>query len=624
MDLHELAKNILSAVGGESNVTQVVHCATRLRFELADDSVADIAALEKMEGVITTVRSGGQFQVVIGNKVAGVYKNLESMLTINNPQKKLSADNKKPPLISRLIDIISSIFTPLLGAMAASGIIKGLLSIAFANNWLSKEESSAVILQSASDSLFYFLPVLLAITSARKFKTDVFVSVTMAGALIYPDIVNFYTQHTAVSFFGIPVMMMKYTGTVLPVILAVYVMSLIESIIAKYIHETIRNVILPFILLLIMVPLTLMTIGPIGIYTSEAVAGVFIKIFAFNPVIASALFCAGWQIFVIFGMHWAFTPVIINDISVLGRSTLKASTVPAVFAQSGAVLAVLLKTKDKKLKTLASGAFISSVFGITEPAVYGITLKLKRPFICAIIASAVGGGIVGYSNSAAISMGIPSLVTLPIFYGEGFAGLLIAIATSFIIAAVLTYLVGFEENPAETNSSDQPVKAQPVPPAAKPLAGTMDEEIVSPISGIPVPLAKVNDKVFSSGIVGDGIAIIPQSGKILSPVNGKVASVLQSGHAIYLLSDNGAGILIHIGIDTIQLGGKFFRIHVSEDDIVRKGDLLAECELEEIKNSGFDTITPVIITNSENYHVVTTLKNTDVVMGDPLLFLSAR
>ncbi|MBF7957455.1 MULTISPECIES: beta-glucoside-specific PTS transporter subunit IIABC [Rahnella] len=625
----ELAGKILDFVGGNNNVVELVHCATRLRFTLNDKKKIDVHALENLDGVITTVQSGGQFQVVVGNKVAEIYRELENMLPQDGRKERADpTDDNKGPLLSRLIDIISSIFTPLLGAMAASGIIKGLLAIAFANEWLDKKESSAVILQAASDSLFYFLPVLLAITAARKFKTDIFVAVTVAGALIYPDIVAFFTQHTEVHFFGLPVMMMKYTGTVLPIILAVYVMSLLENLIKNAIHEAVRSVILPFILLLVMVPLTLLTIGPVGVFTSEAIAGVFVKIFSFNPIIASALFAAGWQVFVIFGMHWAFTPVIINEITVLGKSTLKAATVPAVFAQSGAVLAVLLKTKNKKMKTLASGAFVSSIFGITEPAVYGITLKLKKPFICAVLASAVGGGIVGYSGSGAISMGIPSLVTLPIFYGEGFVGLLIGIATSFVLSAVLTYIVGFDD-PIETDDipeKQQSVSTQnsfPKPALIRNVANIATQEnIWSPVSGQLVPLESVNDNVFSSGVVGYGIAIEPFSGQIVAPVNGTVVSTFASGHALHLLSDQGAEVLIHIGIDTIKLDGKFFIMHVSSGQHVNKGDLLVECDFNEIRNAGFDTVIPVVITNPEKYQSIEPQQKERTESGALLLSLS--
>ncbi|CAM3720899.1 PTS beta-glucoside transporter subunit IIABC [Rouxiella silvae] len=626
MNNQELAEKILNKVGGDSNVAELVHCATRLRFTLNDKSNVDINGLEQLDGVITTVQSGGQFQVVVGNKVAEIYRELEKFIAQDDStQAQNKSTDAKGPLIGRLIDIISSIFTPLLGAMAASGIIKGLLAIAFANGWLDKKESSAVILQSASDSLFYFLPMLLAITAARKFKTDVFVSVTLAGALVYPDIVAFFSHHSEVSFFGLPVMMMKYTGTVLPIILAVYVMSLLDRLIKNYIHETVRNVILPFILLLIMVPLTLLTIGPVGVFASEAVASVFVKIFSFNPIIASALFAAGWQVFVIFGMHWAFTPVIINEISVLGKSTLKAATVPAVFAQAGAVLAVLLKTKNKKLKTLASGAFVSSIFGITEPAVYGITLKLKKPFICAVLASAVGGGIVGYSGSGAISLGIPSLVTLPIFYGDGFVGLLIGISVSFVLSAVLTYLVGFEdpveEAPTSINKEVELQQAGNTAPVGAMNAITA-EQILAPVSGKVIPLEKVNDNVFSSGVVGSGVAIEPLCGQIVSPVNGTVVSTFASGHAMHLLSDSGAEVLIHIGLDTIKLKGQFFKMRVSEGQRVTQGELLVECDLEEIRHAGYDTVIPVIVTNPERYQSIKHQQTERTESGAVLLSLS--
>jgi len=627
MNNQELAEKILIKVGGDSNVAELVHCATRLRFTLNNKSNVDIAGLEQLDGVITTVQSGGQFQVVVGNKVAEIYRELEKFISQDDSaQAQNKSSDAKGPLIGRLIDVISSIFTPLLGAMAASGIIKGLLAIAFANGWLDKKESSAVILQSASDSLFYFLPMLLAITAARKFKTDVFVSVTLAGALVYPDIVAFFSNHSEVSFFGLPVMMMKYTGTVLPIILAVYVMSLLDRLIKNYIHETVRNVILPFILLLVMVPLTLLTIGPVGVFASEAVASVFVKIFSFNPIIASALFAAGWQVFVIFGMHWAFTPVIINEISVLGKSTLKAATVPAVFAQAGAVLAVLLKTKNKKLKTLASGAFVSSIFGITEPAVYGITLKLKKPFICAVVASAVGGGIVGYSGSGAISLGIPSLVTLPIFYGDGFIGLLIGISVSFVLSAVLTYLVGFEDPIEEAPTPvNKEVELQPIGSVSSParaMNAITAEQIWAPVSGKVIPLEKVNDNVFSSGVVGSGVAIEPLCGHIVSPINGTVVSTFASGHAMHLLSDSGAEVLIHIGLDTIKLKGQFFKMRVSEGQRVTQGELLVECDLEEIRHAGYDTVIPVIVTNPERYQSIKHQQTERTESGAVLLSLS--
>lgn len=618
MNSKELAQDVLRLVGGESNVVTLVHCATRLRFSLRDIGHVDVAALERLDGVITTMQASGQFQVVIGNRVADVYRQIGeiSSLLDDSRNDRQGGQSSRTHLLSKMIDIISSIFTPLLGAMAASGVLKGLLSIALSEGWMSKTESTYIILAAAADSLFYFLPIMLAITTARKFQGNIYVAVSIAGALIYPSIIELFNTKADVSFAGIPVVLMKYTSTVIPIILAVWVMCQLEQLFNKYIHETVRSIVTPFLLLVIMVPLTLITIGPIGIYASEYAASFFVIIFGFNTVLAGALIAAVWQILVIFGIHWAFTPVIINDITIIGRSTLKAATVPAVFAQAGAVLAVMLKTKNRKMKALAGSTFITALFGITEPAVYGVTLKLKRPFFCAVIAAAVGGGIVGYFNSAAISTGIPSLLTLPIFYGEGFGGLILGICVSFVLAAVLTWIVGFEDVPEEQPQvSDAAAISTPAPTLGA-------EQITAPMSGVIVPLEQVNDKVFSSGVVGDGVAIRPDGNQVFSPVDGTLSATFDSGHALQIISVNGAEVLIHVGLDTVQLNGEHYRLHVRENQQVKRGDLLLEFDREAIEKAGYDTITPVIVANADSYHQVQKQTQSRACVGEMLLSLS--
>lgn len=620
MNIKALAEDVLRLVGGESNVVTVVHCATRLRFSLRDIGHVDIAALERLDGVITTMQASGQFQVVIGNRVAEVYRQIGeiSSLLDDSRSERQNSQSSRTNIFSKMIDIISSIFTPLLGAMAASGVLKGLLSIALSEGWMSKTESTYIILAAAADSLFYFLPIMLAITTARKFQGNIYVAVSIAGALIYPSIIELFNTKADVSFAGIPVVLMKYTSTVIPIILAVWVMCQLERLFNKYIHETVRSIVTPFLLLVIMVPLTLITIGPIGIYTSEYAASFFVIVFGFNAILAGALIAAVWQILVIFGMHWAFTPVIINDITTIGRSTLKAATVPAVFAQAGAVLAVMLKTKNKKMKALAGSTFITALFGITEPAVYGVTLKLKRPFVCAVIAAAVGGGIVGYFNSAAISTGIPSLLTLPIFYGEGFGGLILGICVSFVLAAVLTWIVGFEDIPED----EQQVSDAATKPTLTQAPALNPEQITAPMSGEIVPLEQVNDKVFSSGVVGDGLAIRPDGNQVFSPVDGTISATFDSGHALQILSSCGAEVLIHVGLDTVQLNGEHYRIHVRESQQVKRGDLLLEFDREAIEKAGYDTITPVIVANADSYHQLQKQTQSQARVGEMLLSLS--
>ncbi|MBN3216705.1 beta-glucoside-specific PTS transporter subunit IIABC [Pectobacterium polaris] len=638
MNSKVLAENILRLVGGEANVSTLVHCATRLRFKIVDHSKVDMEALEAEDGVITVLNASGQLQVVIGNRVPEVYRAFGSIsgLLEDGANKQKPVENEKSvSMMGRLIDLVAGIFTPLLGAMAAAGVLKGALAIVIACGWLGPKESTYVILHAASDSLFYFLPMLLAITSARKFDTNIFVAVSIAGALVYPSIQGLFEAGQPVTFLGLPVVMMKYTSSVLPIIFSIWLMSYLERFLNRHIHESVRNILTPFFLLTLMVPLTLMTIGPIGITASKLVASLFVSIYSFNPIIAGALIAASWQILVIFGIHWGFVTVFINDISVMGHSYLKAASSPSVFAQSGALLGVMVRTKDKKLKALAGSTFIASLFGITEPGVYGVTLKLKKPFICAVIAAAMGGAIAGYAKSSAISMGMPGLLTLPIFYGEGFIGFLIGCAIAFVASFVLTVIVGFDEPTQPAESTPTPTHSPTTTPAAPvsrqqanavplPLKDAPEtaEQLGSPAKGELISLEEVNDKVFSSGVVGQGVAILPQEGRIYSPVDGMIASTFASGHAVGILSQNGAEILIHVGINTVQLEGQHYQMRVEEGDEVKKGQLLLEFDLEAIKKAGYDIVTPMVVTNPEDYRVFGVSSVRHPQAGDTIIALA--
>ncbi|ASA56178.1 beta-glucoside-specific PTS transporter subunit IIABC [Vibrio gazogenes] len=605
MNTKELASNILQEVGGENNVASLVHCATRLRFKILDINKVNMNALNELDGVITAINSAGQIQVVIGNRVSDVYMEFGSISSVLSENKKSNTHNDAPEnkgnILEKLVDVVSSIFTPLLGAMAASGVLKGVLSILTALGLLSHTQNEYVILSAASDSIFYFLPILLAITSSRKFGANTFVSVSIAGAMIYPTIQALYESGQDVAFFGIPVILMKYTGSVLPIILCIWVTSYLEKNLKDLFHDSIRNIVTPFLLVTIMVPLTLMCIGPVSVTVSTAVAEVFVGIYKFNPIIAGALFAAFWQIFVIFGIHWGFVTLFINDLSILGRSYLKAATGPAVFSQSGALLAVMVRTKDEKMKALAGAAFITSLFGITEPGVYGVTLKLKKPFICAVIAAGCGGAIVGYAQSSAISMGMTSLLTVPIFYGPGFTGFILGCLIAFVVSFILTLIVGFQNT---ATAKEQPEVSAPTNLTPNELPKVVGDKLLVadkmmslPIKGEVIALESVDDKVFSSGAVGDGIAIIPAEGLVYAPTDGIIAHTYDSGHAIGLLSDTGAEILIHVGIDTIQLQGKYFTMHVKEGDRVVEGQLLIEFDKDSIISAGYQVVTPFVITN---------------------------
>lgn len=620
MSYENLAKEIIQGVGGEKNVVSLVHCATRLRFTLKDHAKADKAKLEKTDGVITVKESGGQFQVVIGNTVPEVYNaigQVSNILSDAKSEDKPQSGGKKG--FGAIIDVISSIFAPLLGVMAGAGILKGLLLIASNFGWLQNTETTYTILYAVADSLFYFLPVLLAVTTARKFGGNMFTAMTIAGALLYPSIIELKAAGTATTFFGIPVVMMSYSSTVIPIILSVIVMSKLEKFCNRVIHESVKNFLTPLISLVVMLPLTLIVFGPLGVYVGNAIADGLLAAFAFSPLIAGAILGASWQLLVIFGVHWGLIPVFINNIAVYGKDGIKPAASASVFAQTGAALGVMLRTKNKKLKALAGSATLSALFGITEPAVYGVTLPLKRPFIAGLIGGAVGGAIIGQAGTQAFASGAPGLLTLPIFYGpggQGFPGMIMGVTASFLISAVLAYVLGFKDPVEEDDKTKAP--AEPVKDENR-ASDKPSDKALSPLSGTVVPLSEVPDPAFASGAMGKGVAIEPAAGRVVAPFDGTVTVAFKKKHALAVVSDNGAEVLVHVGIDTVKLDGEHFTSYIKEGDRVAAGQLLLEFDVEQIRAAGYPTVTPVIVTNTFDYTDVLPLRQGEVSEQDELL-----
>ncbi|AGG67701.1 beta-glucoside-specific PTS transporter subunit IIABC [Corynebacterium callunae] len=625
VDFQSLATDVLKLVGGENNISSVVHCATRLRFVLKDRSGADEAAIKRLPGVITVVESGGQFQVVIGNNVPLVYAGLPASLTADAQGKNEQSGSGN--FLGKAVDIVSSIFAPVLGAMAGVGILKGLLAVAVVANWIENTSTTYQILYAAGDAFFMFLPIILAITAARKFGASVFTAVTLAGALLYTQLqavsvlvdgevqkmtlLAFQQAGNDVTFLGIPVVLQSYTSTVIPIIIAVWVQSLLERPLNKFLHESIRNFITPMIVLVIMVPLTLLTLGPAGVWLGNALASVLQSAYDFSPIASGILIAMLWQIMVIFGVHWGIVPVFINNVSLNGFDPLKAACFPAVLSQAGAAFGLFLRLRDQQQKALSGSAALAGIFGITEPAVYGVTLPRKRPFVIAVISAGVGGAIIGATSTMVYGTGAPGLLTLPIGIDPSGAnntiGWLVAgTAVSFVLAAVLTYFFGMS---AEDIAKDK-ATAKPEPAVASAeVAGAavsqeLDElELNAPVAGTLIPLAEVADPVFSSGKMGDGIAIMPTSGKIYAPCDATVKVAMKSGHAFGLRTDTGVDILIHIGIDTVALKGEGFTPHVTRGQEVKAGDLLAEVDLELMAAKGIDSTTIMLLTNSAKFRM---------------------
>ncbi|MBP2112153.1 beta-glucoside-specific PTS transporter subunit IIABC [Paenibacillus silagei] len=618
MSNKDLSKQIITLVGGEGNVNSVFHCATRLRFKLKDNSKANKAALEKTPGVITVVENSGQFQVVIGNNVSQVFEQIMKETSLQDAEKSGSDESSESTgVLGKAVDIISSIFSPILGALAGAGILKGLLALILSLEWISAASGTYMILNAAADSVFYFLPVFLAVTAARKFKANQFVSIAIAGALIYPAVIAAVGSPDPLHFLGIKIVLINYSSSVIPIILAVWVQSYVEKWFRSFIHESVRNILVPMFALLIVIPLTFLAFGPVGSMISEGLASGYTWLYNLSPLVAGAIAGAFWQVFVIFGVHWGFVPIMLSNIATLGQDTMLPILSAAVLSQAGAVFGVFLKSRNPQLKALAGSSTLSAVFGITEPTIYGVTLKLKKPFIYACISGAIGGAIIATGGARALSFSLPGLLALPTYFGTGFVWVVIGILVAFVLAAVLVLVFGYKE--PETDAA-APVNLSATSGTTTPTL--IDKElIVSPLAGTLQPLDTLPDEAFASGAMGKGIVIEPSSGILTSPVNGTVTTVFPTGHAIGITSEGGAELLIHVGVNTVKLKGQHFTKKVQEGDKVVKGQLLLEFDLEAIRAAGFVTATPVIVTNSAQYLDVLKSTGTEVPSGELLLTL---
>ncbi len=612
VDYRSLAVDVLDKVGGETNVASLTHCATRLRFKLKDQTLADKAAVERLAGVITVMEAGGQFQVVIGNNVSIAYAEIGQISKLTGDNADNGGGEEKGSLLNRFIALISSIFTPILWPLAGAGLLKAFLAMATTFGWLDATGTTYAILNAAGDGLFTFLPIFLAVNAAKRFKTNQFTSMAIAAALCYPAIVALASATTPVTFFGIPVAMVTYTSSVIPIIVAVWLQSYLEHWLNKVLPSWLRNFTTPLLVLLIMVPLTLLTVGPVTSFAAKGISTGIAWLFTTAPWLAGALMGGFWQVFVLFGLHWGFVPFMVNDYATIGYSLLAGPLPSAVLAQAAATLAVLFKTKNISLKELAGPAALSGfVAGITEPAIYGVTLRLKKPFYYGIAGGVVGGAIAAWGGSASSAFVFPSLLGLAAYMQVGsFTLQLIGTGVAIAIAFTLTMVLGFDDIPNEEAREPELIPAAP---------GAV--EVSAPVSGAVVPLAEVKDKVFASGALGKGIGIVPSSGKVYSPFAGTVVTAFPTGHAFGIKSADGVEALIHIGIDTVQLNGKGFAAAVTQGQAVEAGDLLVAVDLDVVKAAGYDPTTVVVITNTAQFAAVLPAEGHQLAHGDTAIVI---
>ncbi|HBH1334705.1 TPA: PTS glucose transporter subunit IIA [Clostridioides difficile] len=633
----QLAQEIVNNVGGKENISGLVHCITRLRFTLKDESIANDNVLKNMEGIVTVMKSGGQYQVVIGNHVEAVYKDVVEIIGLDDSSTS-SETKKSGNILDKGIDIISGIFQPVLGIMAACGMLKGFNALFVAMGLYSDVSGGYMVINAAGDAFFTFLPLFLGYTSAKKFGLKPMLGLALGAAVCYPAIQGssisvgadvmytlfkgtMFASPVYIDFFGLPIVSIDYTGTVVPIIFIVYFASRCEKLFNKCVPDLVKFFFVPMLTLLITVPVALIVIGPIATFGSTLISQIVISIRDFSPLLAGAIVGFTWQILVIFGMHWGFIPVYINNVMTLGYDNVMMPFFACTFASSAVVLAIFFKTKDKKLKEMAIPNFISGIFGVTEPAIYGILLPLKKPFIISCIASGIGGAFYGFFNLRKFITGGMGIFELPAMIEPdgGMGNLIVAlsgIAISMVVAFVLTMILYKDEKVEESKKVRNKGKEE-----IKEVKSTkLEREIVtSPIKGEVLKLSDIEDAAFASGVLGQGVAIIPSDGKVVAPVDGVVTTLFPSLHAIGILSDTGVEVLIHIGLNTIQLEGRGFEACIKQGDRITKGQTILNFDVDAIKELGYSTVTPIVITNSSQFLDVVETESKNIELEDNLI-----
>lgn len=612
-DYNKLAHDIIREVGGAQNIVNATRCATRFRLVLKETPAGAKEKISEMPGVITVVENNGQFQVVIGTHVGDVYAVAAEILHLDENTEEV--EQPKQSVVNRIIATMSAVFAPFVYILAAAGLLQGALILItmaapnFANT------GTYEVLSFMSWTPFTFLPIFIAVTASKHFKCNTFIAILCCCALVNPswaEMASRIADGETIRFLGIKLSETTYTSTVLPPLLLVWLLSYLERFIEKKLPETFRPLLTPMICFIIMVPVTILVLGPVSAVTANGIAKGYNFLAATAPALAGAIIGGFWQVVVIFGVHWGITPVNLANFAMNGHDTFQAFQTIAVVAQVAAAFGVFIKSKNKEFKGVALSAGVTGLFGITEPTIYGVTLRLKKPFICGCAGGAIGAVMMSFFHSAYYAYaGLPGPLTIVNAISKdapmSFPGEVIGCAVAAVIAIVLIQIVGFDDPASKTENAAADTTA----------AKTVD----SPLTGQIIPLSEVNDPVFSSEAMGKGCAVIPLEGKVFAPFDGTIVGLLDSHHAVGMESENGIEILIHVGMDTVKLGGKHFTCHIEDGQQVKKGQLLLEFDMDAIKAEGYEIVTPVIITNSDEFTEITTEVAGRVKNGDKLLKL---
>ncbi|MBX9037626.1 PTS transporter subunit EIIC [Enterococcus raffinosus] len=626
----ELAEKIVANVGGKENINSLTHCITRLRFKLKDESKANDDVLKNMDGVVTIMHSAGQYQVVIGNHVGQVYEDVVDMTGLGGESS--APEEASGNIFNRLIDVISGIFQPFLGALSAGGMIKGLNALLVAAGVLTAESGTYIVLNAIGDAIFMFLPIAVAVAAAKKFGVNQYVGLVIGGALCYPaiqlstltaggDVQPLYTLFSGsmfespvyMTFMGLPFVANDYTSSVIPSILIVWMASKLQRPLRKIIPEVIQNFFVPFFLLLIALPIGFLVIGPVITILTNMLATGFDGLLKFSPILFGLIVGFFWQVLVMFGLHWSLIPIAILQLGTMGYSTALTGMFGASFAQTAAVAAMYFRLKNPKEKALVVPAVISGICGVTEPAIYGLSLPKKKPFIFSMVGGAISGafmpamGVRSYVMGGLGVFGIPSYINQQTGDSSGAIYSVIAIVIASVIGFALTFFFWKDEEAVEVEEGQKAMEVR-------------KEIVTAPVTGTMMPLSTAKDQAFAQGVLGKGVVIHPTVGEVVAPFDGTVMTMFPTKHAIGLVSDNGLELLIHIGLDTVQLDGKYFESHVEQGAKVKRGDKLVTFDIQAIEAAGYSVETPVIITNSADYlDIIESDKQENVCNDDELL-----
>ena len=640
MAYETLNAELLDNIGGKENIKSITHCMTRLRFKLNDESKAKTETIKQLSGVVTVVQSGGQYQVVIGNHVGEVCAEFVKLAGIQTNQETESDTDKPKGILNIFIDNVSAIFTPVINVLMAAGMIKGLLAVLTAFNVLDKTSGTFIILNAAGDALFYFFPLFLGYTASKKFGGKPFMGMAIGAALVYPGILAanasptvLYTLFSGtiietpihITFLGIPIILMNYTSSVIPVIAASFMAAKIEALFTRMLPRAIRSLFVSFLTIIITVPIVFLIVGPLttwlGLFLGKSLSAAY----SFSPVIAGIVIGGCWQIFIMFGLHWGFLPIALNNFATLGYDVVMMSGATTPVAMAGVTLAVCLKTKNRKLKEVAFPAFLSAFFGITEPALYGVTLPRKKVFYTTSIAVAVAGGIMGlfktrvYINGGTGIFALPRYINPKAGIDNSFIGFAIASAVAFGLGFLITYLYSYNPKIDEDIVADIDDEVAVLEGVPESVGQTVLYELETPIKGQVLPLSEVKDAAFATGLLGTGLAIIPEEGKVYAPADGEITTLFPTNHALGLTTEAGIELLIHVGMDTVNLKGKYFNPLVKQGQGIKKGQLLMTFDMTAIQEAGYVLQTPVIVTNYKQFLEVVTTSDTHVEPTDTLL-----